>query len=355
MVKPFPTYVINTLIALTASILLSCSRPVPLQVMRPADIDVPPHINKVALVNRTIPSSAVGDIFEGVFTGEGVGQDQEAVQALLGSLNQALGRSPRLSSVIHSKSYKTGNSGLTTNFPEPMDWAKIQTICRETTSDAVVAIEVFDSDWVVTNGQTETTDEDESGREVKVITYTAEGVATIKAGIRFYDPKTRGIIDQQTFQEVHTWNATGETATDALAALIVKRQAVIETGRFAGDDYSLHIAPQLITVSRVIYGRGKKDVNLKVGARRADVGDWDGAIQAWQRTLSTSSHSKAMGRACNNLAVAYEMKGDLEEALKYAQRGWSDFRNQGAKSYAQVLQRRIEDERRLDFQLEGRN
>lgn len=330
-------------------IISSCTKNVYINTLRPAVIDVPQHIQKVALVNRTIPQSAAGDIFEGIFTGEGIGQDQQAVQEMLSGLQTTMGQSPRFTTVIHTKSYK-GGKGLSAKLPDAMSWARINQICRESGADAVLAIESFDSDWVVTDGTRQVKKKNESGQQVEVTEYYAEGIATVKSGLRLYDPKNKGIIDQQSFSEAHTWEGKGSSITDAMNALIQKNRAVLETGRFAGRDYAFRISPQPVRLRRVMYTKAKGNRYLEKGSRLAETGDWEGAIQSWRAAMS-STNDKVLGRAAHNLAVGYEVIGDYEEALKWAQRAYANHNNKQSRTYSRQLRLRMQQEDLVDMQL----
>ena len=99
-----------------------------------------------------------------------------------------------------------GNS-LTHAFPEPLSWDKIHDLNRRYQTDAVVAIEIFDSDFDISNGSREIKGSDDNAQ----IQYYADGTANIAIGIRVYDPETESIIDQQLFTRSSSYNATGVT------------------------------------------------------------------------------------------------------------------------------------------------
>ena len=63
------------------------------------------------------------------------------------------------------------------------------------------------------------------------------------------------------------------------------------------------------------------------------------------------SDIKIRGYAAYNLALAAEVQGDLDVALDWAKKSYSDFRNKKALSYSRVLQQRIYDQARLKEQM----
>jgi hypothetical protein len=77
--------------------------------------------------------------------------------------------------------------------------------------------------------------------------------------------------------------------------------------------YGARISPTWYTVHREFYKKIKKDANFATGSRRAQVNDWNGAVEAWSRAAQ-SRNAKVAGRAAFNLALAYEVLGDLDNA-----------------------------------------
>ncbi len=67
--------------------------------------------------------------------------------------------------------------------------------------------------------------------------------------------------------------------------------------------------------------------------------NWKGAIELWDE-LPESEKRKTAGRACLNIAVAYEVLGDTNTALKWAQRSYERFGDKLGRDYAKILLRR---------------
>jgi hypothetical protein len=216
-----------------------------------------------------------------------------------------------------------------------------------------VAIEIFDSDFIVTNGQRRVrrqVNEGGQNREIEVTEFYAEGLASLQIGFRVYDPKNRTIEDQQLFNRSNTWSASGSTLTAALAALISKAEANRQMGRWAGEAYAAKIAPLPILVHRQYYRKLKGKPEVAIGARRAEVDDWNGALLAWEKGLDRAS-AKERGRLCLNIAVGHEVLGNLESAQQWAGRGYASYGNKRSRTYAQQLSQRIWDEQRVDMQM----
>ena len=66
-----------SLLAIVVFILQSCTSSTHVQVLKPADIKLPDSIQKFAIGNRSLPAEGqkLGNIVEGLFSGEGIGLD----------------------------------------------------------------------------------------------------------------------------------------------------------------------------------------------------------------------------------------------------------------------------------------
>ncbi len=313
--------------------------------MQPAHINVPARIKTLVVVNHTIPINKWWNILEGVLTGEMIEQDKRGKNEAVKGLVSRMTESTRYKIINSSETFegKGSISGLT--FPDALEWRTVENLCKKYKADAVLSLEYFDSDFIVTNVQKM---EDKDGKQVPE--YHAQGVANISLGFRIYDPKDKNIFDEQSFTYRRVWNAVGSTATAAALLLIDRVEGVAAAGYDAGMSYAERITPHYVWVDRMYYKKGKKTEDIKAGARQAEVDQWEEAIKTWTNALN-SPHKKDPGRAAYNIALAYEMQGDLKKALEWAQKSYSKYGNNQGREYASILQRRIEDQKRLDEQM----
>ncbi len=341
------------LILLPLVVFFACSgtRTVTMNAMRPAEITFPSDVNTLLILDRTKFNKDAINIIEGVLTGEMPGEDKAGVQALMSSFQQQLSYSPRFAMKIATERLD-GNS-VTKAFPAQLPWQQVNSLCKNYGTEAIVAIEIFDTDFVVTNGKRKvkkTVTEGDVKKEVEVDEYYAEGVGGITIGIRLYDPKRQTIVDQQLLNRNNTWTAAGSTLKAALAQLIDKSEATSQLGRLVGEDYAFKIAPMPIRISRSFYSKSKKTPALAQGTRYADIGKWQDAAQTWQNGI-TAANEKDAGKLAYNTAIAYEVLGDMELAQEWAQKAYVDFGNKDARTYSNTLKNRVWQEERAREQL----
>jgi hypothetical protein len=348
------TYTFRILFALVAALGFSaCSRnTVSLNAMRPAEITFPSYVKTIVIVDRTEFDKKGVNVLESILTGELPGEDKAAVQEAMNSFQVTLMNSPRFKVKKASEILK-GNS-LTSAFPEAIAWSKIEALCSLYGAEAVVAFEMFDSDFVPTGGKRlvkkKVKDANGVEKEIEVEEFYAQGVANVNMGIRMYDPKARTIVDQQRFTQTRTWQAVGNSVQDALLHLIAKTEATRILACSAGDAYAYKIAPMPIRITRNFYAKSRKSEELAEGGRMANVNDWLGAIDTWESGLPVASRKDA-GKLCYDIAVAYEVIGDLQSAKKWAQRGYTEFRHKDSRTYARTLDYRIAEEEQVKKQM----
>jgi len=306
----------------------------------PALYSIPHHIKSLAIIDRSLPEDEDLNLLEGILTGEGVRQDKLATQIVIDGLNHSLQNSSRYQVVRTTEKMKGSGAGGT--FPEPLDWERVTELCEEYEADALVSLETFDSDFIVTHG---TKTGGEGG-----IRISARGVATVDCGFRLYDYRNRDITDQYHFSHKELWESGGNAITAAVTTLINKNEAIKQASFQAGIVYGERITPSWIRIHREYFKKSKRNPYLAEGARMMEVNDWDRAIEALLTAVETGRF-KTKGRACHNLAVVYEILGDLEEAKRWASDAWGRYGIRKSRDYGYLLTRRINEQRRLESQL----
>ena len=319
----------------------SSSRSVSMSSMNPADLTFPSTIHTVLIVDRSEFHDGTVGLLEAVVTGEILDQDRAGLQSMIGSLRNQLAWSGRFDTRVASE-VLPGNS-LTGVFPDPLDWDEVDALIARYGADVILSIEIFDSDFIVTDGRrlvNQTVKKDDGEEKLQVTEYYAEGVANLTVGFRIYDPTSRDILDEDLFSRTHRWEAKGSTIQDALLALGDKVDAARQVSRRIGADYAARIAPMPVQINRTFYTKSKYVREMEEGARYADVGDWEGAARTWEAGLNFADQ-KESGRLSYNIAIAYEAQGDWANARKWAERAYVKFGNKDAREYIDELDRRV--------------
>src|SRR4030042_823825 len=270
--KKISLYLIACVIFLTL-----CSMAwVRINLLRPALIVLPAHIRNIAIIDRSMKDETPESKVEQVLTGELFKQDEQAVRQTIDGTIDVCAEFNLYQLIRTSERLKGG--GTKSTFPEPMDWIQVSRLCEKHKADALLAVEIFDSDFIIAN-------------PVSIARQVLEGKILTGSGFHV-------------------------TAV-------------------AGINYGVRISPRYYTVGREFYNRPRRNDNLWMGVRKSEVADWNGAIESWTQALNAKR--RIAGRAAFNIAVAYEVLGDLEKAKEWAARSYTDFREKRGNDYHNML------------------
>jgi hypothetical protein len=319
----------------------ACSRTVYVPVLKPAPVDVGSHIHAIAVVDRATPEKPEEAVVGNVLTGSMPGLNREAAQRAIDGLVRTLDSSPRYGVIRTAERLTT--PAPRGNWPPPLNWSEVESLAARYNTDAILVLESFDSDFIVTEGTSAVTPKSEGGPVFRRKFY-AEGVAGIKLGFRLYDLQYKAISDEYMFNHNARWQAEGNALQMVVGGLIDHRQAVNEASFQSGIVYADRISPKWIRLNRDFFTKGRGNRDFRVGVRRATVNNWEGAREAWHESVN-SRRRKTAGRSAYNLALMYEIAGELDIAREWAQHSYTDYGIRKARSYVSKLERRKREQR----------
>ncbi len=336
------------LLVIVGLIISSCTSNVYFQGLRAADVTIPSEIKTVVVVNRFKPTkeNRWKAVVEGIFTGEMIGADREGAENALRSFANTLGLTNRYKVVMANYSLEGNGMGF---FPEPIAFQDIEKLCNDFNADAVVAIEAFDSDIGLGAKQEERKYTGDDKKEHTKMVWEAREEVNLTLGWRMYSRKNAAIIDEYKMYSRKVFKSERNTELDAKLSLTNPRNAISTTAMEGGVIYSDRIAPAWITYSRSYYGHQMGYPQLKQAKRMVIANDWDNAILLW-KSLLLRGNRKLAGRAAYNIAVAYEIKGDLGASLAWAKKAFEEYHNSMAGNYIYQLNDRIANDQRLKQQ-----
>lgn len=332
-------------------LLFSCKPAAYIQVLQPAQLVVPEHINKILLVDRSKPSGGWLKNLESVFSGEELNQDQTGRRNAMDALSSVLAKTPRFQTMapgIEMQGTRGGRTMMT-----PLSWYEVQDLCKRYNTDAIVAIEMFDSDVNSTSSPRTIKEKSKDGKETSKIVYDGKKNARVNLGWRFYDAKNKQIIDEYHDSDTQDRSSYSQnTAQAAINNMESSIEVVRAIGRSLGNKYGSRIAPTYIQVARSYYKnvKGSTADRFDQAARYADANEWFKAMNIWEK-IAGSNDKEAAGKATFNLAVANEVNGLLNQALQHAKDAYTQFGLKNAKTYIRILEDRIADQEVLQRQM----
>ena len=306
-----------------------------LSVTEPAVVSLPPNAKSAAVVNRSLAvddSRTVGAIHR-TSSPESKDLQTAGAGASLTGLTDALIRSNRFDSVKKLSPSDHGSYGVGV-IPVYLSWDTVEKICKENHVDVLFSLELFDPGSTV-------------GLNIANFVQVLNAKTQVETGWRIYDPNARTILDQ--FFIYRDLNCQGGSFLTVGSAQLGRKEAVINAGNRAGEDYATRIIPYSIRVSRYYYVRGNG--SFSVAKRMAQAGDWSGAANIW-REATNSPSGKVAGRACYNMAIISEINGDLNGALQWARKAYEVYKTPYALNFANILQQRQSNDAVLRSQTE---
>ena len=299
-------------------------------------IILPEHVSKIAIANRSLTKKKEYQkkkLIESILSGEIAGSDRLASDECLRAVYEMMNGHRGIQIVIPEKSRLFGTG--TREIPELLDWKLVKSICDSANADALLVLETFDSYTdlllaAVTN------------QVANVVAGNSPKPALpnqIRMNVlcywRLYDPSQKTIIDQYESRSYLVFNCVGSDFK------LPPPEALYNTAYAAGQEYIQRFLPGYYTVKRDMYkrGKGRQKHEFKAAFRHAEVADWQGAIDVWKEILKHADRKNA-GKACLNIAVAYEVLGNTELALEWAKKSYEDYNNKLGRNYANILLRR---------------
>jgi tetratricopeptide (TPR) repeat protein len=329
-------YSVILLIALT---LASCkTQQLYLNVVEPAPVTMPSYIKSVGVINRSIPTDKTKtlDVLDKVLSLEGVNLDKDGAMESIRGLSDELLKNTRFNEVKTLNDIDFRTSALS-GFPNALTWDIVSKICTETKTDALFALEKFDTDTHL-NYSTRKVDIKTPLGNIPGLEHQADMETLVKTGWRIYDPAAKVILDEFIYDESVVFSGRGVNPLLAASALVGRKEAVNEVSNKAGHGYALRIIPYRLRVMRDYYVKGTN--NFKIARRKAQVGKWDEAGLLWEKETANRK-TKIAGRAYYNMAIINEINGDLDSALKWAQKSYEDTNNKLALRYVRILKNRL--------------
>lgn len=156
------------------------------------------------------------------------------------------------------------------------------------------------------------------------------------------------ILDNYLYSDTLTWDAidSDKEKLERNFSSIVNN--VKEISYFAALDYSKRIFPIWKTEVRYYFVEGNK--NFKEASRLVKENKWEDAIKIWKQYVKVNDKEIA-SRASYNLAIAYEILGDIDLAIEWAQISFDLKEKKRTKYYILKLKNRKSDFKKLKYQL----
>lgn len=320
-----------------------------LGVVEPARVPIPSDVLRVGIINRSIPSEGNSELdkIDKILTLEGLNLDKEGAEASVTGLKDELSRINRFEKIIIIDDIEVQRKGLGV-FPAALSWNAIEQICEANGVDVIFSLEVYDTNTRVDYDATTVSLPNSFGIKADIPGHRVTLRTALKNGWRVYDPQSKLVLDEFMYNKEIVSVGEGINPMRAIEAVVGRKESVMELSSGLGNLYALKIRPLRKRVTRNYFVKGTD--NFEIGQRRAQAGDWNGAADLWEQELSNPD-GKIAGRAFYNMAIINEINGDLEKAMEFASKSYTDYNTKDALRYINILKYRLAEKRELNRQL----
>ena len=104
--------------------------------------------------------------------------------------------------------------------------------------------------------------------------------------------------------------------TEALEALPYRYDALIDGALFVGQNSVRRFLPFWERSDRFFYNPNNRLMRQAMDS--VVVQNWEAALELWRQAFESSENKRLRAEAANNMAIANEILGDFDDALKYA-------------------------------------
>lgn len=112
------------------------------------------------------------------------------------------------------------------------------------------------------------------------------------------------------------WEEFGGSIAEVTTRMIPDKQLLQEASEFAGAIPAKYLVPYWETRTRYLYTGGS--AQMRDATIYARENSWDNAYELWQQAYESTKNEKKKMRTALNIAVYYEMKDSLSQAVEWA-------------------------------------
>lgn len=326
-----------------AALAFSCvsSQSLLIEIPSPARKTLPAEIQSLTIVTQAVDkrfndldADSLQNIFyKQQFNYDTVIYDRQMADTTLKALGELLFESGRYDYVIPQnrfiKPFSTSFSGLT------VPWDTVKNITETFETDAVLSLDHLKTRVVTSYGNETYFDAFNDGFYSAA---QAQIQVMYEALFRVYDPVNEKILMREFLRDTLIWEDADATPRSLFRRFTPVKQALTETGIAIALDLSEMISVVWRTEQRIYFTKGSE--NFKQASQLADNGNWQAAINLWKEIVEKSSSKSLKSKALFNIAVGYEILGNVDEAISWALKSYNLMYRQVTYDYLQTLDKR---------------
>lgn len=222
-----------------------------------------------------------------------------------------------------------------TKTPDSLDWEYVKSMCKYYNTDAMLVLENF-----ATRSVTDFSRKREYIYDDIYINNYASIDIYYRLHWKLYDPATESVIVDIIDSDTVFWDGEDPNVKTLFSLIPSVKDACIKAGIYAAVNFAETIAPKWKSETRFYFVTKEEDVDQSITF--ASEGTWDKALENWMKYTSTGQNS-ARSKVMLNVALAYEMLGDIDSAILWANTSQKTYyREVSNHYYNQLIKRKSE-------------
>lgn len=267
-----------------------------LDILRPAEVTFAPDVKNVLIVNNaTIQPYNVGHTTAGYETSESVRFDSAALFCNAG-----------LRESLEAKEFFTTVNMAQTNQNHSDNFYKIATLSKE---NVKLLCDLYQTDAVISLDHIQT--EDEISRfysDFGSVMSALDVKVTSTWSIHYPNNKASSF---KQFVDEFSWE------NKELGELPARPDALVDACILTGSNVADRLIPRWEKQDRYFYT--PKNLLMQQAMDSVVRRSWHGAINLWKQAADQSNNQSLKYKAANNIAIAYEILGDIDKAIEYCE------------------------------------
>lgn len=318
-----------------------------IDILRPAKVTFPSDVTNVVLINNSVTQSPdyghITQEFNQKEKNVRVSTDSLSIYCLA-ALAEGMVEKEFFNKVILEPA--TLNQGEYYNTPVPPEKETVQEIATRNRAEGIISL-----NRILVNDTQGMVFDQEQNRMVGYI----EAVYETQWSIHF--PLKKQIYTYSVKDTVY-WESESYSRQRALQGLPDRRNALIDGALIVGEKSVNRFIPWWDKVDRYFFNSTQK--SMKAGMDQIYLKQWSEAIKIWEAGLKETNSSSLSARLSHNIAVAYEITGDVRKAKSYSDSAIEYFTSNyvtnfdhffTANNYNEELEKRLREVEKINLQL----
>ncbi|HKJ78995.1 MAG TPA: DUF6340 family protein [Prolixibacteraceae bacterium] len=330
-------------VLLTAVVAFSCTstRTMLVELPEPSKKELPANVQSLTIVTQTVNNKYTdleADSLQNLFYKQNfdldtVIYDKQVVDTTIRALGELLFESGRYDFVIPQNRFI--NSNRISSPTRKLDWQMVKELTETYETDAVLSLDYL-STRVITDFDRESFFNPADNNFYAGA--QAEMRISYNAVFRVYYPENESILVEEVMQDTLLWEDASLSVRELFQDFTPIKEALVETGILIALDLSDKISVIWDTDRRTFYHSGNDKFEQAVAL--VNSGDWLSAVELWKEVAEESKSKSLTSKAQYNVALGYEMIGDLNQAISWAVKSYKTMYRTLTYDYLEKLKER---------------